>query len=226
MNPTKMKLTYLLCALSVLTLLLACETGTGGLAPSKQKVEMTDEFAAYPGQDTNSYRPLFLHPIPSEDVINSNQTPYGAYGQLLLPPTTDARIQLLNEGIWTIEFYIDEEADARQRMFGTGQWMQFFPDGHFIGGHWQRQTHSGAYYVNLGEKYPMITFDSNVDQLDATWEMQRIADDRENMAWRRADEKNFGPKRRNIVLKLNKLDNRPTREQYDGILSRYDEIVD
>ncbi len=177
-------------------------------------MEVTDAFAAYPGQDTVAHRPLYLHGIPPEALLGSSRTPYGSYGKLLPPPLDDDRTQLLTSGIWAVEYYISEAANPRQNIYGTGQWMQFFPDGHFIGGHWGRQTHGGAYYVKLSEAYPLITFDSNVDRLDAIWEMQRIAADRENMAWRRASEKGFGPKSESVVLKLNRLDNRPTREQY------------
>lgn len=204
------------------------EPGTSGRAPGQAEdgVEMTDEFAAYPGQDTMDYRPFYLHPIPDDDVINTNETPYGAYGQLLPPPMEDSRIQLLTSAIWAVEYYINSEGTPRQNIYGTGQWMQFFPDGHFIGGHWDRQTHSGAYYVNIQGKYPFITYDSNVDQLDTNWEMQRINNNQDGMGWRRAQEKDFGPPSGSIVLKLNKLDNRPTRQQYQAVFNALDRVVD
>ncbi|OAV44168.1 hypothetical protein [Lewinella sp. 4G2] len=189
-------------------------------------VEYTDAFAAYPGQDTMAYRPFYLHPIPEDDVLNDSVTPFGAYGQLLPPMMSDARVQLLTTNLWAVEYYINEEGTPRQNIYGTGQWMQFFPDGHFIAGHWDRQTHAGAYYVDLSGKYPMVTFDSNVDRMDTVWEMQRISDDRENMAWRRAIEKGFGPKSRSIVLRLNKLYDRPTREQYRNVFAALERVVD
>lgn len=213
----------------LLLLAVACQDpqpGTGGSAQPDADVEMTNEFAAYPGQDTMDYVPFYLHAIPEDDVLNTSKTPYGEYGQLLPAPMTDARVQLLTSGIWAVEYYINEEGTPRQNIYGTGQWMQFFPDGHFIGGHFGRQTHSGAYYLNFGKKYPLITFDSNVDRLDTTWEMQRIANDRENMGWRRAFEEGFGPKSRSIVLRLNRLDNRPTKEQYQAVFNALDRVVD
>lgn len=198
----------------LLLLLPLCACTDSDPSTDRDEAESTASYVASPDQDTASYVPLYLHDIPAPDVINAATTPYGGYGQILLPPLDKPTTQLLLTGYWVIEFYIDNRASRQQRLAGTGQWLLFQPDGTFTGGHWDRQTHAGAWYLNYNTQYPTLTLDSNVDQLDAVWEMQRIAADKENMGWRRFYDVDFGPRRGSIILKLNRLDNMPTKEQY------------
>ena len=213
-----MKALFPLVLLALLAL-TACEDDTTSdrAQQAAREVETTDSYVAGTDQDTASYRPLYLHNIPPADQLNSPNTAYGGYGQVLPPPMDKFHTQVLNNGgIWTFEFYYDEASSIPQRRAGAGQWMQFRPDGTFIGGHWDRQTYAGAYYLDFQGKYPRLTLDANVDRMDAKWDLQGITGDQEEMAWRRVSDGGFGPHRESVMGKLIKLTSLPTKEQFAG----------
>ncbi|MEO0731511.1 MAG: hypothetical protein AAFZ52_01650 [Bacteroidota bacterium] len=196
-------------------LLLACQP-----EKKKDRVLTADElvstaaYVASPDQATSDYTPLYIHQIPQDKDLDAKVTPVGQYGQLMQPPMDKFESQVLTSGIWTFEFYLDDDASVPQKIAATGQWLQFFPDGTFKGGHWERQTHSGAWYPNYLEKDPVIQLDSNVDRLDAKWQIQSIGGDQEQMGWVRMPIKDWGPYHRSIPAKLIKLTSRPTRQQF------------
>ena len=210
---------YLLPALLTLVFLSTCgDTATTAGSGNAATAETTDAFVAAPGQDTMSYRPLYLHPIPAADQLNANQTAHGGYGQIILPPLEHPTTQLLLKGFWVTEYYIDQKANPYQKVAGAGQWLRFNPDGTYTAGHWDRQTHAGAWYLSFAQEYAWLTLDANVDRRDAVWELQRISSNQRTMGWRRIYDTGFGPYGKSIILKQENLDNMPTKEQYAGQL--------
>ncbi|MEM9836006.1 MAG: hypothetical protein AAF828_05860 [Bacteroidota bacterium] len=163
--------------------------------------------------DTATYQPLYIHKVLAESELNAKNTAQGGYGQAMLPPMTYPTAQLLTRNYWVAEFYHDSHASVEQRKRGQGQWFQFNPDGTFIGGHWDRQTHAGAWYLinDTGKTYLQI--DSNVDRLDATWDVQAIGSEQEAMGWVRTTK--FGPRTpKSITVKMIELFNMPTKQQF------------
>lgn len=199
-------------------MLVACQDdqATGS---KTQMVSSTAEFASSHDSDTAKYKPLFIHGIPTDDEMNSDRTGMGGHGRILPPDMSRTEAQVLTKSIWVFEFYIDSQASLPQTAQGTGQWMQFNPDGTFIAGHWQQQTHSGAWYLDYQEKFPKLTLDSNVDRMDAVWEIQAINAEQDNMGWRRVPDA-FGPYRKSIMGKVIELYDRPTRQQFEHLLNQ------
>lgn len=182
-----------------------------------EELESTATFAASPDQDTAKYVPLYIHKIPAEDELNSATTAVGGFGQILAPPMDKIEAQMLCKSYWVIEGYADNDGSRPQKIAATGQWIQCFPNGTFYGGHWDRQTHAGAWYLDYTQEHPRLTLDSNVDRMDAIWEMQRISGDQTEMAWVRLSDTNFGVRHRPISAKWIELYDRPTKEQFAGI---------
>jgi hypothetical protein len=208
---------YLLFLLPMV-ILVACKDDTTA-GNKTQMVKSTAEFASSHDSDTATYSPLFIHGIPTEEELNAPQSGMGGYGQLLVPDMNRMEAQVLTKNIWVFEFYIDTQASLPQTAQGTGQWMQFFPNGTFIAGHWQQQTHSGAWYMDYQQEHPRLTMDSNVDRMDAVWEIQAINGERDNMGWRRVPDA-FGPYRKSIMGKVIELYDRPTREQFAHLMNQ------
>ena len=214
LTPVIMK--ALFTTLTGLIALILCSCGPDQ-APRQRDVVSTASFAASLDQDTANYVPLYLHPIPFEEELNAPQSSFGGYGQVLAPPMDKFQAQVLNSGTWVYEFYVDSQASLGQRQAGTGQWLEFRPDGTFVGGHWDRQTHSGAYYLNLQGEYPRLTLDSNVDRLDADWDIQGTTAEQDQMSWRRVTDSKFGPYRKSVLCKMMKMDGRPTKKQFANL---------
>jgi hypothetical protein len=209
----------LLFSLFVL-LLNGCNNNTSsdGTTPA-DKLESTATFVASPDQDTAQYVPLYIHRIPAEEELNSATTAVGGFGQILAPPMERTEAQMLTKSYWVIEGYADNSGSRAQKIAGTGQWIRCFPNGTFYGGHWDRQTHAGAWYLDVSQKFPRLTLDSNVDRLDAVWEMQAIAGDQSQTAWVRLANANFGSYHSPISAKWIELYDMPTKEQFAGIHS-------
>lgn len=205
---------YLLFALP-LCLLLACNNQpTDGLTPPSQ-LRSTIDFAGSPDQDQTDYVPLYIHKIPAKDEINNNVTAVGGFGQILAPPANDSRVRLLTESYWMIDKYADNEATRPQRIAATGQWIRCFDNGTFYGGHWDRQTHAGAWYLDTSTgPHPRLTLDSNVDRLDAIWELQAIANDGQEFAAVRLNEPTFGYPHRPFSAHWIKILEMPTKTQF------------
>lgn len=200
---------YLFCSLLVLVLLTHCAQP----AP----VESTASFAASPDQDTAHYVPLYIHQIPPAEEINNDTTAFGAFGPLFPAPMEKSEAQILTNSYWVIEGYADNQASRAQKIAGTGQWLKFSPSGTFSGGHWEKQTHAGVWYLHYNHKFPRLVIDSNVDRLDATWELQAISADRAEMAWVRLSGEAFGFAHPPFSVKLIELYDRPTKEQFAGV---------
>lgn len=163
--------------------------------------------------DTARYQPLYVHPLLAEVELNAPNTAIGNFGKVLPQPMDRMEAQLLTQSYWVMEFWHDGHASAQQRLNGQGQWFKFNPDGTFIGGHWNRQTHAGAWYILFDRDDVYLTLDSNVDRLDAKWHIQAISNDRTEMGWVRTPD--FGPRTpRAIQAKMITLDNVPTKEQF------------
>jgi hypothetical protein len=94
-------------------------------------------------------------------------------------------------------------------------WIQCFPNGTFRGGHWDKQTHAGAWYLTYNEKHPLLQLDSNVDRMDAIWEIQGLAGDQASIVVVRRN--TFGPSHNSISSKWIELYDRPTREQFKNL---------
>lgn len=196
-------------------LLLVCISWMACTGDNDGRITSTYEFAASEDQDTASYVPLYLHEIPED--LSAQVTKLGQYGQIAPPDLTRYEAQVLTKGIWTFEFYVDNNASRAQKIAGTGQWFQFSPDGSFIGGHYQHQTHAGLWYMNYTTEHPTLIIDSNVDNHDAWWQIQGITGQQDAMAWvRQADTGGYGPYRKRIQGKLMELTTLPTKEQFAG----------
>lgn len=207
MNLPSITLAALICCL-----LLACQpNGNGGRNPQPLTTgEMTVS-------DTARYKPLYVHPLLSDAELNAKNTALGGFGKLLPQPMERMEAQLLTRTYWVMEFYHDGHASKEQRKRGQGQWFKFSPDGSFTGGHWDRQTHSGAWYLIYEGPEVYLIIDSNVDRLDARWHVQAIANERDAMAWVRTAE--LGPYiPGSVSVKLIELYDVPTREQF-GVAS-------
>jgi hypothetical protein len=179
--------------------------------------ESTASFAASPDQDTASYVPLYIHQIPPAEEIDNDSTELGKAGQRFPAPMEKLRAQLLTKSYWVFESYADHSGSKEQIIAGTGQWIQCFENGTFRGGHWERQTHSGVWYLHYNYKHPRLVLDSNVDRMDATWEMQGVSGDQSQMAWVRLSGDVFGVPHRSFHVRLVELFDRPTKEQFEGI---------
>lgn len=206
-KPNNMK--YLFFTLVSVVFLAHCSQPT--------PIESTASFVASPDQDTASYVPLYIHQIPPLEEINNDSTAFGQFEQRLPPPMDRTEAQVLTNSYWVMEGYADHEGSRQQRIAATGQWLRCLPDGSFQGGHWDRQTHSGLWYLHYNYKYPRLLLDSNVDRLDATWEIQGLSGDRSEMAWVRLSGEVFGLPHRSISVRLIELYDRPTKEQFAGV---------
>jgi hypothetical protein len=200
------------------TLFFACGKDAKPVSTSSARLATTYDFVASPDQDTASYMPLYLHPIPAAENLNSPTTTVGGYGQVLAPPMERFEAQVLTKSIWCFEFYSDSQASIPQKLAGSGQWFQFSPDGTFKAGHWGTQTYSGAWYLDFQGQFPILQLDANVDQMDSKWEIQGIAGDQAAMAWVRPSNSGFGPNRRPISCKLIELTSLPTKQQFAHLL--------
>ena len=164
-------------------------------------------------QDTARYQPLYIHTMLGEEELNAQTTSQGGYGQIMDPPMNRSEPRMLTRDYWVVEFYHDSFASKEQRKKGQGQWFQFNPDGSFIGGHWEKQTHSGLWYIIYDGDKKYITIDSNVDRLDAKWDMQAIGGEEDAMGWVRSTE--FGPRTpKSVTIKLITLSDVPTKKQF------------
>lgn len=164
-------------------------------------------------QDTAVYQPLYIYTMLGAEELNAQNTSQGRYGQIMVPPMSRTEARLLTRAYWVVEFYHDSFAAKEQRMAGQGQWFRFNPDGSFTGGHWDRQTHSGVWYLIYDGDKKYLTIDSNVDRMDAKWDMQAIGGEEDAMGWVRTTE--FGPRTpKSVTIKLISLDNMPTKEQF------------
>lgn len=181
--------------------------GDNGKNPTPlSKLEMTFE-------DTASYQPLFYHPILPATELSAQNTAIGGYGQQLQPPMQRSIAQLLTRSYWVMEFYHDRAASIPQRKLGKGQWFQFNPDGTFRGGHWENQTHSGLWYLLFDGEKTFLTIDSNVDRLDARWDIQAVNGDEDAMGWVRTEA--FGPRTPyGVSVKMIELFDPPTKAQF------------
>lgn len=200
--------------LSLAVLLIwGCGNGTSadGTVPVDQ-LESTASFAASPDQDTARYAPLYIHKMPAPEEINNSVTALGGFGQVLAPPMTLPLAQLLTSDHWVVRGYADLEASRQQRIYATGQWLRFFDNGTFQAGHWDRQTHAGAWYLNPQGKHPRLTLDSNVDALDAVWEIQGYRD--EDIVAVRLQDPGFGAYHRPFSARWMKWASRPTKKQF------------
>ena len=195
--------------------LAGCQENNG---TNSDSLKSTYPLVASPDQDTAKYVPLYLHDIPSD--VNAQVTEVGSHGPKSPPPLNRYEGQVLTKGIWVTEFYVDKYASRAQKMAGTGQWLKFLGDGTFQGGHWQEQTHAGVWSINFTTEKPTLVLDSNVDNLDAWWEIHGITGAQDAMSWRRVPEAtslyNFGPYRKSIMVKMMELVDRPTKEQFAG----------
>lgn len=206
-------------SLAVLSLLIlaSCQDASSSNATSGN-LKSTYPLVASPDQDTATYVPLYLHDIPSD--VNAQVTEVGSHGPKSPPPLNRYEGQVLTKSIWVTEFYVDKYASRAQKMAGTGQWLQFYGDGTFKGGHWQEQTHAGVWSINFTTEKPTLVLDSNVDNLDAWWEIHGITGAQDAMSWRRVPEAtseyNFGPYRKSIMVKMMELVDLPTKEQFAG----------
>ena len=200
---------YLFSFLAILAFLTHCAQP----APP----ESTASFVASPDQDTARYVPLYIHQIPPAEEINKDTTEFGGFGPLFAPPMERIEAQVLTNSYWVIEGYADHEGSRQQRIAATGQWIRCLPDGSFHGGHWDRLTHTGVWYLHYNYKFPRLVLDSNVDRLDATWEIQGMSGDQSEMAWVRLSGEVFGQPHRSISVRLIELYDRPTKEQFAGV---------
>lgn len=202
----------LLCAVALL--LISCtDDAASGSTPFNQ-TRTTYSAVASSDQDTARYQPLYLHDLPED--VNAQVTNAGQYGQKTPPDMGRYEAQVLTKSVWVTEFYVDKFASRAQKMAGTGQWLKFYGDGSFHGGHWDRHTHSGVWAINYTTAKPTIVLDSNVDNLDAWWEIHGIAAEQDAMSWRRVPDSKFGPYRKSIMVKMMELSDLPTREQFAG----------
>lgn len=164
-------------------------------------------------QDTALYQPLYIHTKLGAQELNAQTTSQGGYGQIMNPPMNRTEPRMLTRDYWVVEFYHDSFASVEQRKRGKGQWFQFNPDGSFIGGQWEEQTHSGLWYMIYDGDKKYITLDSNVDRLDGKWDMQAIGGEEDAMGWVRSIE--FGPRTpKSVTIKLITLTDRPTKQQF------------
>lgn len=205
---------YLSFALLLSLLAAGCNTNpSDGLTPADQ-LASTAEFAASTDQDTAKYVPLYIHKIPAPEEIDNSVTSVGGFGQVMQPPTNDPTTFLLTADYWMIEGYTDALASRAQRIAATGQWIRFYNNGTFQAGHWDRQTNAGAWYVdNSTGKYPRVTIDSNVDRLDAIWEIQGSSNNDTFVAVR-LNEPSFGFPHRPFSARWMRLSDRPTKKQF------------
>ncbi len=201
------RILLLIATAAVLSLLVnACKEGAKNPTPLS-----TGELTV---QDTAAYQPLYIHPLLAQQELNSQHTALGGYGQVMPPPMETRLGQLLTKSFWVMEFYYDSHATVPQRRRGKGQWFQFNKDGTFLGGHWERQTHSGLWYLQPdGSGRDFIIIDSNIDRLDSKWEIQAINGEEDAMGWVRQTD--FGPKTpKSVTVKMMELYNIPTKEQF------------
>lgn len=198
--------------------LTACgnDTASDGTVPADQ-LASTADFVASADQDTAAYVPLYIHKIPAESEIDNSITSLGSFANLIVPPMEQLHAQMLTKSYWVVEGYADRDGSRAQKIAATGQWLQCFPNGSFRGGHWGKQTHAGAWYLNYQGRFPRLTLDSNVDRLDSVWEIQGVSGDQASMAWIRVNSEGFGLQRRSLSVKLVELYDRPTKEQFAGV---------
>lgn len=209
---------FLLLLLATFTLFACGNNGPKDGTTSADELESTASYVSSPDQDTATYIPLYIHKIPAPEELNASTTSVGAFGQVLAPPMDRVEAQMLTKSYWVIEGYADTKASRAQKIAGTGQWIRCFDNGTFYGGHWDRQTHAGSWYLDYStSKYPRLTLDSNVDRMDAVWEMQAIAGDQTEMAWSRISDSKFGPYHRAFSVKLIELYDMPTKAQFAGV---------
>lgn len=206
---------YTLFTLCLAALFFAgCKPDGNTSTASGGELKSTYADVASPDQDTASYVPLYLHKIPED--VNASVTGAGQHGPAYPVPLDRFEVQVLTKSVWVTEFYVDKFASRAQKMAGTGQWLQFYPDGTFKGGHWKKQTHSGVWAMNFTTEKPTIILDSNVDQLDAWWEIHGITGPQDAMSWRRVPESNLKAYHKSVMAKMMELSDRPTKEQFAG----------
>ena len=185
-----------------------------GTVPADE-LASTKDFVASKDQDTARHIPLYIHKIPADSELDTQTTAVGGFGQVIAPPMERLEAQALCKSYWVVEGYADSRASRAQKVAATGQWIQCFPNGTFRGGHWGKQTHAGAWYLTFNEKYPLLQLDSNVDRMDAIWEIQGFAGDQSAMAVVRRN--TFGPHHNSVSSKWIELYDRPTREQFKNV---------
>lgn len=202
---------YLLIGLMV----FACtdNASSDGTVPA-DKLDSTASYVSSPDQDTARYYPLYIHKIPAESELNSPITSLGEFGQVIAPSLQRIEEQMLVKSYWVVEGYADGKASRFQRMAGVGQWIRCFANGTFHGGHWDRQTYAGAWYMDYQGKYPRLTLDANVDRMDSVWEIQGVSGDQASMAMIRPGDTNFGFKWSPVSAKWIELYDMPTKAQF------------
>ena len=107
----------------------------------------TASFVSSADQDTAAYIPLYIHDIPAAEELNSFTTSLGSCSPAVVPRLDRQEAILLTKSYWVVDGYADGEASRLQRIAATGQWIRCNPDGTFTGGHWDRQTHFGTWYL-------------------------------------------------------------------------------
>jgi hypothetical protein len=195
--------------------LLALFLCVASCIPPTDELASTKDFVASPDQDTARHIPLYIHQIPVESRIDSSLTSVGGFGQVIEPPISRPEAQALCNSYWVVQGYMDSHASRAQRKAATGQWIQCLPNGTFRGGHWDKQTHAGAWHLTFKEKFPLLQLDSNVDRMDATWEIQGFSGDQARMSVVRRN--TFGPHHNSISSLWVELYDRPTREQFKDV---------
>lgn len=206
--------------LFILLALCLSVTSCGDSTPSDGTVQAdelasTKDFVASKDQDTARHIPLYIHKIPAEGELDNQTTSVGGFGQTIEPPMERLEAQALCKSYWVVEGYADSRASRAQKVAATGMWLQCFPNGTFRGGHWDKQTHAGAWYLTYNEKYPLLQLDSNVDRMDAIWEIQGLAGDQASIVVVRRN--TFGPSHNSVSSKWIELYDRPTREQFKNL---------
>jgi len=206
--------------LFILLALYLCATSCTDPKPSDGTVQAdelasTKDFVASKDQDTARHIPLYIHKIPAEGELDNQTTSVGGFGQTIEPPMDRLEAQALCKSYWVVEGYADSRASRPQKVAATGQWIQCFPNGTFRGGHWDKQTHAGAWYLTYNEKHPLLQLDSNVDRMDAIWEIQGMSGDQASIVVVRRN--TFGPHHNSISSKWIELYDRPTREQFKHV---------
>ncbi|MEM9259572.1 MAG: hypothetical protein AAGA62_07980, partial [Bacteroidota bacterium] len=115
---------YLSISLFLLLTLAACKEEPKERVLTADELVSTAAYVASPDQATSDYTPFYIHKIPAEKDLNTDTTPVGKYGQLIQPDMMKSQAQVLTQGIWVYEFYLDDDASIPQKIAATGQWLQ------------------------------------------------------------------------------------------------------
>jgi hypothetical protein len=125
-----------------------------------------------------------------------------------LNPGSSPLVTLLTTEYWVFEFYVVDNAAARQ--FNRGRWLKFSPDGTFINGHWGEQTGYGSWRLEEEEDKVILHLDNIYDSQDVQYEVQGISQEQDTMTW-------VGVNRTpsaGAIIKVINLSSRPTKAQF------------